>query len=706
MDIEKELNKRQCEAVFTTEGPVLVLAGAGTGKTRVITYRIAHLIIDKEVNSSSILAVTFTNKAAEEMKSRLIDLIGDKCSDIWMGTFHAICLKILKREASKIGLATSFAVVDQEDRLAVIKQIVSELNIDSSEYKPKQYMNTISAFKNTEEYVDNEEPKEYFYKFQEVYKKYQESLDAQRLIDFDDMISLVVRLFKNNPDVLSYYKELFQYILVDEYQDTNAVQFRLLYLLSGENGNLCVVGDDDQSIYGWRGAEIRNILEFDLIFKNVKEIKLEGNYRSGQKILSIANRLIANNKYRRGKTLEASSGKEANVKTVVFDDERSEADFASSIIREIYKSDDDISNIAILYRTNAQSRNFEVALNKSNIPYKVIGGTGFYQRREIKDILSYLRLFDNPYDIQSFRRSIKTPKRGIGDATINKITAVAEANEISLIDSLQSGIKSLAKFQDIINEYLAIHFTIGEMQSLREKVEAVIEMTNYEEYLNQEMKDREEVESRLENLYELCKAAEEFDKNNEEASLGDFLASTSLITSEDDDTRGSVKLMTIHAAKGLEFKTVFLTGLEEGLFPLSNIDGESNTEEERRLCYVGVTRAMEKLYITLSKSRQRYNKHQFTSPSRFIKELGLDHEYSKSANFGSSGGMISRPAKKEYLDEKSTRFTPSTPVIHSTLGSGIVLYSESYGNDEKVTVNFRNGGIKMILGSFLEIKND
>ena len=702
------------EAVKTTEGPVLVLAGAGTGKTRVITYRIAHLIVNKDISAGNILAVTFTNKAAGEMKSRLQELIGALANGVWMGTFHSICLGILRAETEYAGLPKSFSIVDQEDRLAILRQIIKTLNIDPKQFSPKSYLHAISSYKNTENYVRNDPIEETFHMLKIVYEAYRQELELQRLVDFDDMISLCVRLFINFPDILKKYQDLYKYILVDEYQDTNAVQFRLLYMLAGANGNLCVVGDDDQSIYGWRGAEVRNILEFDKVFENVKEIKLEGNYRSGKSILSIANRLIENNTYRRGKTLEASADKESEVRKFDWYNDVEEASFVAKTIIDKHDNGINYDDIAILYRTNAQSLNFERALKMANIPHKVIGNIGFYQRREIKDILAYLKFSDNQNDEQAFLRSISIPKRGLGNSTNDKIISYAEENNITILEALETDLKFLAKSRAAVDIYITLIHDVIKCESIREKIELILNTIKYKEYLQNSGEEPDIIERKIENIDELISDAVRFEEQNG-SSLSDFLAGAALISSNDeDDMEGSVKLMTIHAAKGLEFKLVFLTGLEEGLFPLGNEEGEANIEEERRLCYVGVTRAMETLYITRAKNRLRGGRHTQSQESRFLGELQHGRAFkfnkgstnntftNKSGNYADYIKNSSNSEKKEYNDDNVASFPASSKVYHSVFGEGIVLFSEGSGENEKVTVHFKKNGVKKIIAKFLE----
>ncbi len=686
---------------------MLVLAGAGTGKTRVITYRIAYLITNKEISSGNILAVTFTNKAAGEMKSRLKGLIGNLANGVWMGTFHSICLGILRNESESLGLPKSFSIIDQEDRLSIIRQIVKELNIDTKQFSPKKYLQFISSFKNTEDYVNNKNIAEVFHKLNDVYQIYQKELESQRLVDFDDMISLCVRLFKNCTDILQKYQDVYKYILVDEYQDTNSVQFMLLYMLAGDSGNICVVGDDDQSIYGWRGAEIKNILEFDKVFKNVREIKLEGNYRSGTTILSIANKLIENNTYRRGKILEASADKSSHVLKYEFFDEKEEAKFVADTILEYHEKGVDYSDIAVLYRTNAQSLSFEKSLKISNIPAKIIGNISFYQRREIKDILAYLRFADNNNDEQAFFRSISVPKRGIGNSTTNKIVSLAEENNVSILDILNTDIKFLNKNRATIDKYVTLMQNVDKCVTIREKIEFIIDTIKYMDYLKSLDEEPDVIDRKRENIEELINEAVRFEEDNK-ATLSDFLASVSLFSSSDEnEAEGSVKLMTIHAAKGLEFKMVFLTGLEEGLFPLGNTeDADIDIEEERRLCYVGITRAMETLFVTRARSRMRKGYLTQASPSRFLNEL----KYGKSAMTNNSFKNKSNQhiynannnEPKIYNSDNNATFPTSAKVFHTVFGEGIVLFSEGSGENEKVTVHFKKNGIKKIIANFLE----
>lgn len=707
-NFKDQLNEGQYEAVTTTEGPVLVLAGAGTGKTRVITYRIAYLIKKIGIPAENILAVTFTNKAAEEMKKRLKHLVGNTANDVRMGTFHSICLNILRRDGEKVGLPPFFGIVDQEDRISIIRHVMKGLDIDVKKNPPKQYLNNISSFKNTQNYVDDKAPQDIMYRFVDVYNEYQESLKNQKLIDFDDMLSLTVRLFERNKDTLEEYKDTFKYILVDEYQDTNSVQFKFLFLLSGRKGNICVVGDDDQSIYGWRGAEIRNILEFDKTFDNICEIKLVENYRSGSNILEKANKLIEKNIYRRGKNLKACNKYDSIVEILKMKDDTEEAQFVSDIAAKAESQGKDLSEIAVLYRTNAQSRSFEVALNKRRIAYKVIGGIGFYQRREIKDILSYLRFFDNKYDEASFRRSIKNPPRGLGDAGIDKVIQFSIDNNIDLLQALES-VPVSKKIVENIKNYIETIKGLENIELIKDKIDYVITLSEYHDYLKQ-FEEEDEASRRADNIEELYSAAAAFQDENKKATLSDFLANTALVTSSDEESHGSVKLMTIHAAKGLEFDIVVLTGLEENIFPVGSAIDEDNIEEERRLCYVGITRAKKELYITRTSSRYHFGRRQLSTPSRFLKDMDKDNSeyaYKKNNEYKNNDFFSnnSEPVKISYTQSSSkAKFPISSKVNHAVFGDGVVVGSEGSGTSEKVLVHFKKGGMKKILAGFLKLR--
>ncbi|WP_415238067.1 ATP-dependent helicase, partial [Seleniivibrio woodruffii] len=625
-DYSKELNQQQYEAVTKTEGPLLVLAGAGTGKTRVITYRIAHLINNLGVSAHNILAVTFTNKAAGEMKERIMKLVSRSQADIWIGTFHSICLRLLRRDGHLLGLGAGFGILDQDDRLSVVRDIVKNLNIDVKKYPPKQYMWRISNYKNTRAYVDGLNPgTDPFHMMDDVFKIYQQKLKEQNFIDFDDMLALTIRLFRTNPEVLEYYKNMFRYILVDEYQDTNDIQFLFLNMLSGDDANICVVGDDDQSIYGWRGADIRNILEFDSVYPSAKIVRLTENYRSRPVILTAANQLIKNNSMRKGKDLQAFREEGGMVQVMPVSNETAEAEYVVGTIKNYLDEGVPADEIAVLYRTNAQSRNFEVFLNRLNVSYKVIGGISFYQRREIKDILSYLRLYDNPYDTVSFARSVKAPPRGVGDTAVDSITEYASHEGINLLEASKRFLIQMRGAQRKgMEPYLAVFEELTTTPKISQMVKLVIDSIDYEGFIKR-YEDEHEAEKRIDNIKELYNAAVQFEMNVKDGTISDFLAATSLTTSVDEgDGTAAVKLMTIHSAKGLEFENVFLTGLENGLFPLQgSLDEPDQLEEERRLCYVGVTRAKQNLHMSYAGTRMVYGKVNPQRRSGFIDEMGI-----------------------------------------------------------------------------------
>ncbi len=668
-----DLNPTQREAVLYNEGPLLVIAGAGTGKTKVITNKIAYLIKELGIPSENILAVTFTNKAADEMLKRVTLLVGKAGKGIWIGTFHSIALKMLRRDGHLLDLPANFSVIDQDDRLGLLRDILKNLNIDSKKYPPKIYLNLISNYKNTLEFVDEIPLTFEEYKFDEVFKMYQYALKSMAVVDFDDMLSLVVRLLKRNPELKYFYRDLFKYVLVDEFQDTNSIQLEFLTNIVDKDGKITAVGDDDQSIYGWRGAEIKNILNFETYFPNTKVIKLVDNYRSGFNILDTANRLIANNKYRKGKDLRPFKDATGEVFVHRFENEIEEAQFVANKISDLLAKGISPDEIAILYRANAQSRNFEVELNKMGIHFKVLGGVGFYGRREIKDILAYLRLFSNPYDIQSFKRAIKVPHRGVGDVTVEKIAQFAMDNGLNIWTALKEFSSQFSpKVRSAIDGFIAVFDGLEEV-SVSEMIKNIVERIDYESFLNQ-YEDQFEAEKRMDNVNELVNAAVQLEEQGV-LTLADFLATTTLQTSSDEDADGFVRLMTIHSAKGLEFDTVFLTGLEEGVFPLYRaMENEWEMEEERRLCYVGITRSKERLFITHVDRRLFYGKAQFLKPSPFIFEI------------------------KSMFDKKRTE----EKVFHEKFGEGKVLKIEGSGEDARVTVNFQRYGYKTIIAKFLK----
>ncbi len=697
INFQEELNEEQYEAVINNEGPLLVLAGAGTGKTRVITYKMAYLINELNVEPYSILSVTFTNKAADEMKERLALLVGDKSRSVWCGTFHSVALRMLRQNGKSVGLTKGFGIVDQDDRISILRSVLKDLNIDAKKYSPKLYLSLISDFKNTIEFVDGNYPlsDESVLKIDDVFNEYQRRLKDSNAIDFDDMLSLVIRMFRENTEINDYYKNSFRHILVDEYQDTNFIQFVFLKLLAGDDGNICVVGDDDQSIYGWRGAEIKNILDFDGFYKNVKTVTLIKNYRSTPKILFAANTLISHNRFRKKKSLQPVTDEPGIVEVNKFQSGQDEAFAVSSQIKDFINEGENPNEIAILYRTNAQSRNFEIELNKYGINYKVVGGIGFYQRKEIKDILAYLKFYDNKFDKQSFARSIKVPSRKIGDATIGKIVEYAAYKGMDLLAALSEYSVKLKKNKEKIDEYLNIFTSVSESGSIAEMIEKIIQNSDYFEYLKKN-ETKQDAENRMANLEELINAAAEFEEKNTDATLSDFLSTTTLYTASDEISNEAVKLMTIHAAKGLEFKTVFLTGLEDGLFPLFRVYEDSSGmefEEERRLCYVGITRAKRNLFLSYASSRMTYGKWMSCKKSPFLHDLGIEN------NFDSFNVKIRKEVDTGCGNDS---IKDGDRVFHEKFGEGMVVGITGSGDDAKISVFFKKGGLKKIVARFLQ----
>jgi DNA helicase-2/ATP-dependent DNA helicase PcrA len=676
MDILDGLNPSQREAAEHTEGPLLVLAGAGSGKTRVITYRIAYLVKAKLVSPDAILAVTFTNKAADEMKKRVKSLVGSALS-VRVGTFHSTALAFLREYIQHTPYEGTFSVIERDEALSLVRAAIKDLGLDPKLFSPKKYLHAISRHKNTMDYIEKAEAgEEAEEKFRDIFGRYSKALIDQRLIDFDDMLALCVRILLNNPEVLEEYKRGIKYILVDEYQDTNAVQFAFLRILAGSNGNLCVVGDDDQSIYSFRGAEISNILNFERHFENVREIKLTQNYRSAEKILTFANNLIRRNFSRRGKNLTAVRGEKGEVHFRNFKDEKAEADFLADRAFEWRFSGRSLSDMAVLYRTNAQSRSFETALKRHAIPYKVVGGVGFYQRREIKDILSYLRILDNPFDEASFTRAVKMPPRGVGDQLIARIKAYSEMERCDLLTAASQVAFAVSQKQAAgINIFLNIILEINAAPTLTDKVKAAVERSDYKQYLF-DSEEKEAAAEREENVSELISSATEFSEQYPKASLSDFLAAAALTTSADErEEGGTVNLMTIHAAKGLEFDSVFLAGLEEGIFPIgSPKEGDFDLEEERRLCYVAITRAKTFLTFASAQSRIMHGSRRKMSPSRFLGEI--------------------TQAEKKALGVGSA-------IIHEVFGEGFIIALDTDGEISIADVMFRRGGRKRIRADFL-----
>ncbi|MFR1384941.1 MAG: DUF3553 domain-containing protein [Clostridioides difficile] len=642
------LNPAQREAVEKTEGPVLILAGAGSGKTKVLTTRIAYLIEDKGVQAPNILAITFTNKAANEMRERVEQNIGPETKDMWISTFHSCCVRILRKDINKIGYNRSFVIYDSADQVTLVKDCLKELNLSDKVFEPKAVISAISGAKDKlytpKQFKDINMADNRMVKIADIYALYQDRLKRNSALDFDDLILKTVELFKANDEVLAYYRSRFRYIMVDEYQDTSKAQYELIKLLAREHQNICVVGDDDQSIYGWRGADIRNILEFEKDYDDVHVIKLEQNYRSTQIILDVANYLIKNNIERKRKKLWSEKKEGELIKIQLTGSEIEEADFIADSIAQIARKENrPYKDFAVLYRANAQARPVEDALNRSQIPYNIYGGTKFYERKEIKDLLAYLRVIQNPQDDISIKRIINVPRRGIGLRTIEKIEDRANLKQESIYSVLidietNSDISTKARasisgFVDIIGTLR----TIKEVYPVSKLIEKVLDTTGYMDELveirNKNEKDLtgkgEEAQDRIDNLREFISIALEFESSNDDTyenkDLETFLTSIALTSeSNDEEDNDRVSLMTIHTSKGLEFPVVFLTGMEEGLFPISRAIksmSDSQIEEERRLCYVGITRAKEELYMSLTEKRTLYGKTNVAIASRFMEEL-------------------------------------------------------------------------------------
>ncbi len=746
------LNPQQQAAVKATDGPLLLMAGAGSGKTRVLTHRIAYLIVEKRVNPYNILAITFTNKAAREMKERIGKVMGGAAEEIWISTFHSMCVRILRRDIDRLGFSRNFTILDTTDQQSVIKAILKEKNLDPKKFDPRAILGSISSAKN--ELIAPEEYAKaaggYFEQtVSEVYTEYQKRLRKNQALDFDDLIMTTIQLFKRVPDVLEYYQRKFQYIHVDEYQDTNKAQYLLVKQLASRFKNLCVVGDSDQSIYRWRGADIANILSFEKDYPNAAVILLEQNYRSTKRILLAANKVIEKNFNRKPKNLWTENPEGNKLVYYRADSEQGEAQFVAGKIKEITRGGKyKFSDIAILYRTNAQSRVMEEVLLKSNIEYNIVGGTKFYDRKEIKDMLAYLRLISNPDDDISIERIINVPKRGIGSTSFDKIRNFANSHGISINQALDSiellGLspkitKAAREFHDLIRNYT----NMQEFLSVTELVEEVLEKTGYREMLRAEKSL--EAQSRLENLEELLSVTKNFEDTNEDKSLVSFLTDLALVADIDSmDDEGekadSVVLMTLHSAKGLEFPVVFLIGMEEGVFPHSrSLTEEAEMEEERRLAYVGITRAEQNLFLTNAQMRTLFGRTNMNPASRFISEIPEDlfeevePERRQSSPFGSrpfgSAGSSYSSAGSSFGSQRSSFGTPSAPrkpvmrpvssasngdeiswkvgdkAEHGKWGIGTVVSVKGQGEGMELDIAFPKPiGIKRLLAKFAPIK--
>lgn len=747
MSIYDRLNEQQKKGVFTTEGPVLLLAGAGSGKTGVITHRIAHLIDDCDVNSYNILAITFTNKAAREMRERVDDLVGCGADAAWIMTFHAACVRILRRFIDQLGYGTNFTIYDTDDQKSLMKEVCKSMDVDTKVYKEKMLLSRISAAKDelvTPDEMYTRANNDYTQmRIAEVYRVYEERLKKNNAVDFDDIINLTVELFEKNDDVLDYYQERFKYIMVDEYQDTNTAQFKLVSLLARKYHNLCVVGDDDQSIYKFRGANIRNILNFKEYFPEAEIIKLEQNYRSKSNILDAANAVIKNNSGRMDKSLWTEQDAGDKIAFNVYETGYAEAEGIAFGIEKNINDGYAYNDCAILYRTNAQSRAIEEKLLGHNIPYRIYGGINFYSRKEIKDILAYLKTIDNGMDEIAVRRILNVPKRGIGATSVGKIQAYADEQNIGFYEALKQAedIPSLGRsaskitpFTDLIRLFRA---ELHELSIVR-LINDIIEKTGYMDYLA-ENDSPEEVEERRANIDELISKAATYEDGEETPTLSGFLEEVALVADIDnmDDNNNVVSLMTLHSAKGLEFPIVYLAGMEDGLFPsymCIDSDDPSELEEERRLCYVGITRAKQKLIMSAAKVRMVRGETHMNKVSRFISEIPAelmvnstqgpahkiltsdgtdkDHFHLPPRKAGESRFQSFQHdvLKEDIFDKKPSAgnvglgYGIGDKVRHIKFGTGTVKEIKNGGRDYEVTVDFENGGTKKMFASFAKLQ--
>ena len=732
------MNPRQKEAVLHTDGPLLLMAGAGSGKTRVLTHRIAYLIEEKEVNPWNILAITFTNKAAKEMKERVNAILASGGEDVWVSTFHSMCVRILRRDVDFIGYNRNFTIIDSSEQLTLMKRILKELNIDPKKYDPRSILGTISQAKNSLQTPQDFAKMQGSY-YEEIaakcYAAYQKELQYNQCMDFDDLIMNTIRLFEEHPDSLTYYQNKFHYIHVDEYQDTNHAQYTLVNLLAGRFRNLCVVGDADQSIYGWRGADMQNILDFEKDYPDAAVILLEQNYRSTKNILSAANQVIENNSNRKPKNLWTENKEGNKITYYRADNERDETRFIVDRMQEEIRSNHrNYGDFAILYRTNAQSRVMEETLLKANIPYKMVGGHKFYDRKEIKDILAYLNVLANPQDSISFERIVNSPKRGIGPGSIEKLRSFASLHEWPLLEAAQNvelaniGGKAgqqLGSFGEMIQEVTQMipYLTVTEL------TKEVLDRSGYLEDLK--IQNTLEAQARIENLEEFLTVTQEFDKqfeqqNEEDADAPEekltvFLNDLALVSDIDnlEEDASQVTLMTLHAAKGLEFPVVFLIGLEEGVFPLSRaLMEESELEEERRLAYVGITRAEEALYLTNAFSRTLYGRTQYNRPSRFVEEIdqelleieGMRPTPKKTPVFAKKTAYSYKQPETAVVSSKSATggeknsWKPGDKVKHKKWGIGTVVRVSGTSKDLELDVAFPSQGVKRLLAAFAPIE--
>ena len=752
-----DLNDKQKEAVEYVDGPLLILAGAGSGKTRVLTYKIAYLLEQELVKPWQILAITFTNKASKEMKSRVVDLVGENASGIWLGTFHSVCVMILKREIDLLGYGKDFNIFDELDKDKVLKDILKKLNLDKDKYPTNSIGYEISRakdnMKNPDDYLQEVKGDFRKEKIAEIYKIYQETLKSNNAVDFDDIIMLTVKIFKEYPNRLEYYQDKFKYILVDEYQDTNKIQFLFISLLAQKNRKICVVGDESQSIYGFRGADISNILNFEKIFPGTKIVKLEENYRSTKTILKAANEVIKNNKSKIDKNLWTQNDDGSKIEYYTANNEYAEVEYIIDNIDNLCRSKQlKYSDFAILFRTNAQARVIEDVFVKTGTPYRRVGGINFYSRKEIKDLVSYLRLIQNQNDNVALKRIINEPKRGIGDTTLDNLEQQANKANVSIFSYIQDdanliGIRSAKNIVDFKLTILQL-IALKNKVSVSELMKKVLSITGYEDMLKE---DDKENEIRIENLTEFIGSAMEFEKENADNTLADFLDSIALLTDidkdDDDGTKDKVTIMTMHSAKGLEFEVVFLVGMEEGLFPSKrSIDEDESTEEERRLCYVAITRAKKKLFITNASKRTLYGSTTYTMPSRFISEIPQDlfEENSKdnipqktnkiylNSEYAAATKVINSRTNTNYKSSyqkpkigisvdsflknvtgqtKSnddeidiSKYKVGMKIKHKKFGVGIIQKIEPEENDEKLEIVFEQSGFKRMMAKYTPLE--
>lgn len=739
VDCTYGLNPQQAEAVINTEGPMLIMAGAGSGKTKVLTCRVANLL-QKVVRPYRILAITFTNKAAAEMRERVNNMSGPAAKDVWLFTFHAFCARFLRMEIDKLpGYGGNFAIYDTADSQNLIKQILKEMNLDDKRFQPSGILSRISNAKNALQDAAafaRQAGDFYEQKVADIYSRYEQKLQLNNALDFDDLLMLSIKLLQENKEVREKYQDRFDYLLVDEYQDTNHAQYLLTKFLAAKHRNICVVGDADQSIYGWRGADIQNILDFEKDYPDAKVIKLEQNYRSTQIILDAANAVIENNTGRKPKNLWTENKSGADIIYFQAVDERDEARFVIEQLQNLQRTENKkLGDMAILYRTNTQSRIFEEMLIKSGISYNMVGGLKFYERKEIKDIIAYLRVIFNPADSLSLLRIINVPKRGIGDASLAKIQAYAAANNVSLFEAVSNaaaidGLSS--RFVSKLDDLAGIIFELMNLASeapVEDLIDRVLRDTGYLEELENERTPQ--AQSRIDNLHELISVAQEFAASEEENNLENFLAHVALVSDIDDTELGedAITLMTLHSSKGLEFPVVFLVGMEEGLFPHARtLMDETEIEEERRLCYVGITRAKEKLFLSSTKMRTIYGNTVTYPPSRFLQEIPArlvktikrQERFSALENFKQVSEKYSaRPQKPastfnphSFMPQKpaaaaggtGTRFNTGDRVSHSKWGEGMVVSVKDSPDGQEVKVAFAGAGVRSLLTKYAVLK--